>query len=383
MGIIRNNQAKPKKGARVAARQSHAYTYGAHQNRLHNVQSLRAIAALLVVLSHLPSMEIKHGGDKILPEFFRFGISGVDLFFVISGFIMVYVTWKSERSSRRSLEFLYARFTRIYPIYWMISAMVFTAWLFVPSIMTFNPEQTNVIKSFLLWPERSFPMLKVAWTLIHELYFYIVFAAVLILPIRYMMPCLTLWCAGVIGGNLLGFSKLSPEMALVFHPLTIEFFFGATAAWLFLRNLSLGKQPQYGKICLTIGLTALIANYIYLAQTLDPKKFPTQWARCFHFGLPAAFITYGLTAIEHEKIRLPKWSEAIGDWSYSLYLSHILALSVLGYLWRPFTRSGPIDNVIALSLMMLGCIFGAAMLWYGVERPMLRAAKHWRARLFP
>jgi len=133
-------------------------------HKLSNIQSLRGLAALLVVLTHLPVMEIKHSSDQILPAFFRFGISGVDLFFVISGFIMVYVTWNAPRAPKQSLKFLFARVSRIYPIYWLIAGAVFFAWSFKPDITTYNPVQTNIVKSFLLWPDQTLPMLKVAWT---------------------------------------------------------------------------------------------------------------------------------------------------------------------------------------------------------------------------
>jgi len=357
-------------------------------HKLSNIQSLRGLAALLVVFTHLPSMEIKHGGDMILPAFFRFGISGVDMFFVISGFIMVYVTWSSERSPKRSLKFLFARLTRIYPIYWLIAGAVFVAWLFKPAVMTYDPAQTNIVKSFLLWPDQTLPMLKVAWTLVHELYFYLVFAVILLLPRRFLLPAFGLWAAAVIGGNLSGFGKLSPETALITHPLTFEFFMGAVAGWLFMRAASKDDSPKdngksSGVLWVIIGGLAFIGAIIYLALTLDGAAFPSNWARVGYFGLPAAFIVYGLSAMDLSGITLPKWSSTFGDWSYSLYLSHILTLSILGYMWRPFTREGPLDNIIALSILLIGCIIASAISWYMFERPMLRFFKRIRGKIFP
>jgi len=355
--------------------------------RLNNIQALRGIAALLVVFAHLPPMEVKHGGDMILPAFFRFGISGVDLFFVISGFIMVYVTWHAQRSARNSLTFLFARVSRIYPIYWLISGAIFIAWLFKPALMTFDPAQTNIVKSFLLWPDQTYPMLKVAWTLIHEMYFYLVFALILLLPRRFLMPALGLWALAVISGNHLGFSKVSLEAALIFHPLTLEFFMGTLAGWLFMRSASKVSPPNTsfrlsGQLCTIIGAVMFIGSITYLTLTLDANKLLTNWSRVWYFGLPAAFIIYGLSALERTGTTLPKWSSTFGDWSYSLYLSHILTLSVLGYMWRPFAQSGPIDNIIALSILLIGTITVAAILWYMFERPMLRAFKKLRLKLF-
>ena len=90
--------------------------------KIYNIQSLRGIAAFLVLLSHLYTMEKNIWGDQILSSAFRMGMSGVDLFFVISGFIMVYVTrnWNGGELYRIR-EFLFARITRIYPLYWFVS----------------------------------------------------------------------------------------------------------------------------------------------------------------------------------------------------------------------------------------------------------------------
>lgn len=353
-------------------------------HKLSNIQALRGLAALLVMFSHLPSIEIKHATDSILPNFFRLGINGVDLFFVISGFIMVYVTWQSPRSVSNSLKFLFARLTRIYPIYWAIFIALLTAWSFQPNILNFDPEQTSFLKSFFLWPEQTLPMLKVAWTLIHELYFYLIFALILCLPRRFLCPALGLWAGIVVIGNLSGAGKFSPETALIFHPLTIEFFMGAIAGFIFMQNSQRAKtRLKQGQFYLAIGSAAFIAATAYLALTLDAKLYPTNWARTFYFGLPAAFIIYGLAHIEHGGMKLPRWAATFGDWSYSLYLSHLLTLSALGFLWRPLARQGPLDNIIALIILPIAAIIISAIIWYGLERPMLRFFKARRDTLFP
>ncbi len=104
------------------------YIYSMH-TKLNNIQALRAFAVLLVVGLHLLAVEVKYGQfDVLLPTFLRIGISGVDLFFVISGFIMVTVTAKghigffAERLAG-SWRFFYLRLSRIYPLYWLVWAI--------------------------------------------------------------------------------------------------------------------------------------------------------------------------------------------------------------------------------------------------------------------
>lgn len=347
-------------------------------NKLANIQSLRGIAALLVVFTHLPAMEAKHGGEQILPHFFRFGISGVDLFFVISGFIMVYVTWGQTESIKNSLKFLFARLTRIYPIYWLIALLVLGAWVFRPSLISFDPAQTSLVKSFLLWPDQTLPMLKVAWTLVHELYFYLIFALVLLLPMRWRLTALSVWIGLVILGNQLGWGQFSPETALITHPLSVEFFLGAVTGWVFKRFGAYGGWPVFLVGCLLWGVG------IYLLSTrFAPDGFPTDWERVLYFGLPGVLILYGVASIEAHGFRFPRWSSIFGDWSYSLYLSHILSLSVVGVLWRAFARPGVVDNIIAIILMLVGSILVSAIFWYVFEKPALSFFKKLRFKLFP
>jgi len=160
---------------------------------------------------------------------------------------------------------------------------------------------------------------------------------------------------------------------------------GAIAGWLFMETSS--KQNS-GGLWLAIGSLSFIGSVIYLSATLDatklgPAAFPSNWERVWYFGLPAAFIVYGLSALDRAGKTLPKWSSTFGDWSYSLYLSHILTLSILGYMWQPLTRNGPIDNVIALSILLIGAIIVSGLIWYLFERPMLRFFKKIRHKLFP
>jgi len=106
-----------------------------------NIQALRGIAVLLVVFSHMLPIENKYSAtDKILPDIFMIGISGVDLFFLISGFVMVSVTQNTNQSISKIKLFLYHRFTRIYPLYWFYSILILTVFLLQPSMV--NNSQT-------------------------------------------------------------------------------------------------------------------------------------------------------------------------------------------------------------------------------------------------
>ena len=128
-----------------------------------NIQALRGVAASLVVLSHLGVVEAKYGGDTILPGETILGFSGVDLFFVISGFIMVHVTRGDFGAPRKAGAFLFSRFTRIYPLYWLVSLFLIVVWLRWPDMVFASATGSpDLIKSLALWPESRPPLLAVS-----------------------------------------------------------------------------------------------------------------------------------------------------------------------------------------------------------------------------
>ncbi len=344
-------------------------------NRLANIQSLRGIAALLVVFSHLMVIERKYSPDQFLGSWANYGQVGVDLFFVISGFIMVHVAMKMRRGSKPALEFLFARISRVYPLYWLVSAALLMVWLIRPD-MVFSSFKTdpNILKSFLLYPDTRDPLLAVGWTLIHEVGFYLVFALALLLKPKWLLPFLFLW-AGLIGlGQYTGVNTHNPVIALLFSPLTYEFLAGAFAGWIFHK-----WNAKFALAAMMTGLVLWVVS-LYLLISAGHSMIESHMGRAIHFALPATLTVYGLAGL---KSNLPKWSQMLGDWSYALYLTHILTLTLFGRIWHTFAQDSFWDNIPALAIMTIASIMVAAITYKLAEKPMLSVAKTLRRRLFP
>jgi len=132
-------------------------------NRIHSIQALRGFGALSVVLFHIMLMEVKWGsGYMLLPRLMDIGASGVDLFFVISGFVMATVTRGVFQKKGSVVTFLYNRISRIYPLYWFYSLILLCVFMVRPGLI--NPtmgNQVNILESFLLLPQNVFPLLMV------------------------------------------------------------------------------------------------------------------------------------------------------------------------------------------------------------------------------
>jgi peptidoglycan/LPS O-acetylase OafA/YrhL len=153
-----------------------------HKN-IDTIQALRGIAVILVIIFHLMTVEIKYGGiHTIIPNLFHFSMFGVDLFFVISGFIMVIISQGKFQNPKETISFLYNRISRIYPTYWFYTFLILGVYLVKPTwVNSAQGSQIDILNSILLFPSDTLPIVMVGWTLIHEIYFYIVFSFILFL----------------------------------------------------------------------------------------------------------------------------------------------------------------------------------------------------------
>ena len=237
--------------------------------RLDSIQALRGLAAYLVLIYHVRSLEglsIKEMGSsesELVGGIFLNGYAGVDLFFVISGFIMVYVTASRPESLTTIKDFLLARIFRIFPPWWLFAGLMMT-YLFVTYGVPWDSEalaatdisgSEHIFRSLFLLPQPNFPVLGVGWTLIHEMYFYVIFALLLLAPRKLLPAWLLLWALIVTGGALLGFTGAYARnfVELIFYTMTLEFIAGALAAWLFLKGIRF--QPA---LCFLVGFVSFV-----------------------------------------------------------------------------------------------------------------------------
>ena len=347
-----------------------ALTY--NRPNLAHIQALRGLAALLVMGHHLELQEPKFTSNPILPDLFNFGIAGVDMFFVISGFIMVYVTtsW-TQGSVQNSLSFLKARIFRIYPLYWVISAILLVLYLIRPDMVFSSRADTpDILKSFLLWPDKTEPLLLVGWTLIHEMGFYLIFAALLLGAAKFRFVGLLIWAVIIFTAHLLGLHKFSPVADVLFHPLSLEFIAGAMIGWIYTKQYTFDLRLLYG-----LGLAAIaFCLWQYLGSTAE--LFFTDWSRVLYLTIPLSLIILIMATRDRLRLSCPKPLTLLGDWSYSLYLTHVLSISLIGRLWTAF--NWPDIPSLLLVLMVASCIAIAALTFYAIENPLRRAAKKWR-----
>ena len=360
--------------------------------RLGSIQALRGIAALLVLFFHLAAFQRQmaegNSADIALTTgLWDNGWAGVDLFFVISGFIMVYVTRQSGRSFGDVRRFLTSRITRIYPLWW-VCAGIMALYFFMTYGMLAAPDRVSgpdeafrfALKSFLLIPQDVPPMLGLGWTLIHEMFFYIIFAGLLFLPRRVLPIGLFVWAIITVTGAVF----ITPAayarniLELLASPLSLEFITGGLAAYLVTTGRFYAPKilAVIGAILAVIGLAAF--------SSFDIGSYTTN--RVAVFLVPFVLLTYGWASHEiNASATVPLWLVKLGDWSYSLYLTHYIVLVALRRLYRSAVPEGlnvgapgVWDNLIFAIIALALSILTSAIFYNCVERPSLRFFKSLR-----
>jgi exopolysaccharide production protein ExoZ len=302
--------------------------------RIAGVQVCRGLAALLVVLAHLHGIEIKYCDTNYL-LLFEHGALGVDLFFVISGIVIASVTTNKFGNPRNAGTFFYHRVARIFPVFWIYTTFTLIARRFNPLGIDMNRGQPiNLLASYMLIPTHRPMLLLQGWTLSYELYFYFVFFLLLLLVSqRTAVWLLALWGVTVIVFKLhIGLSPY-PLLQLLISPSVLEFLCGCIIFHIYCRY----KLHRVAGILLLFAsllwLSVILAYSLHVHSGQAAWITDSPWPRALLYG-PFAFL-FLLGAIELERTDLVRYFpllKSFGDWSYSIYLSHVLILELIARL---------------------------------------------------
>lgn len=326
-----------------------------------SLQCMRAVAAILVVCFH----HINALRDRAAPDlpFFEIGRFGVDIFFVISGFIM----WTTTSARPTSgAEFMKRRIIRIVPLYWLFTLV--TAFVSTEGGLRLNlPDPVRLAKSLLFVPQWSpefdlvAPVMLVGWTLELEMLFYAIFACVL-----FMAPARRLWAMCAILATL-------TAIGLLFHPsaaipkafsdsIVAEFAFGLILG----RLYEIGRLPQSAAFAagLTVASLAMLALH---------RAMPD--VRLIYFGIPAAMLVMAALMMESRIRDGGAWRTLrfLGDASYSIYLSHLMAMAISWKIIPPALATAAPWPVLVFQIVF-AIAFGA-LAYVAVERPITDAAR--------
>jgi exopolysaccharide production protein ExoZ len=338
---------------------------------LANIQVLRAIAALLVVHAHAA------GPTGLHLDWFG-GANGVDLFFVISGFIIAYV------ASIDDSQFMTRRLIRIVPIYWSSTIALYLLVLAVPHMFrTTSSDPVLLVRSLAFLPTGSgvhtedgipHPTLSGGWTLNYEMYFYVIFAIALAWSRRWATAIAVAILLAVLALVQLTPLRAYPVAYFYGHPIVLEFAYGIAAfhvvGYVEARSRGIASlRVQRGVL-----LAGVVLGLVVLALNAEIFGRSPRWLTS---GIPAFVVVVCAVLLERvHRLRVThRWLILAGDASYVLYLIHAyVVFGILRLVVGQHRLGEPIGQLASLALVAVSML--AAIVIYRVyEQPILRWLK--------
>jgi peptidoglycan/LPS O-acetylase OafA/YrhL len=337
--------------------------------RLGGIEASRGIAASAVILYHVARYLDGIFGAPILRTLFQFGHAGVDFFFVISGFIILFVHFDDVGNPARLRRYVGRRFTRLMPTYWV--ALLLTIALDLVKHHP-TPSPARLFWSATLLPSGESLIVDVAWTLQFELVFY-AFFCVLIAHRRLGLGLLAVWFSATVLAAL-GLLRIGWLPGVLLGAYNLEFFLGMAAAYLLktrtLPNPWLILGPGLG----LMALAAVLED----ANILDGYGDPARLA----YGIPAMLIVLGIAAADRDRrLHVSRAVRAIGSASYSIYLFQFLFISVAWNILVAMHLSHRLPLLATFVILVLAAVLGGVLISQRVEYPLMRFLRRRYSRI--
>jgi peptidoglycan/LPS O-acetylase OafA/YrhL len=355
--------------------------------KLDSLQVGRAVAAISVLFFHITGLSIEYQHGCFYAPWTELLRVGVDVFFVISGVVMVITTYRKLGQSGATKVFLIHRISRIYPPYLALTVILTVFWFFHRHSVNAHSGGVDLFSSYTLWPAVGrLPLMQVGWTLSLEMMFYLIFSLIVsFVTQRYLLKALSIWTAFTLIGCCIIFGdgsgeiiRVLPRSAYLFSPYVLEFIAGC-----FIGLASLKNKLNTGKLAALIGILLFITEGIVF-QVMRFKGDEGVVTRVLLFGPPAVLFVSGLVGweLKSDSFHPPNWIVRCGNISYSIYLVHLLVIhSCYRYAWRLLSfdeRVRPFFIIIsAAAAIAVGMIF-----FHLIEKPFSRHARLWLEDVF-
>lgn len=341
--------------------------------QLYGIQVLRALAALMVAVHHVQAdagFLAARAGTSFTPSHALPWSAGVDLFFVVSGFIMVHSSAGLFGKPDGARLFIIRRIARIVPLYWAATTLFLVTLLASPALINSGaPGLQQIAASYLFWPMANAagelqPVYSLGWTLNYEMLFYVLFGAALLAPGRLVVPLVCAALAGLVGAQALA-GPLPLPFGFWGQPIVLEFAAGMAVGLLRQKGLRLDGRLRW--LMAAAGIALFVA-------TAGHSGAQTSWGAVALRG-PAALLLVTAAACGRNVTApsaLVRSLAVLGDASYALYLVHPFAMRALR---EVFVRIAPSATGLFIVLALMAATLTALAVYRWFERPMTKTLR--------
>lgn len=327
------------------------------RKKFNSLQVIRALSAIMIVGHHV-ALYMNDTSLPMINKVFFNGWIGVDVFFVLSGFILYYTSYKKIGHKDQCKDFIFKRLSRIYPVYWVVLSAVLIVW---PSYFDIRYEIKDILKSYLLVPQTKLPVLGVTWFLSYIVFFYLLFAMIIYFNKKISYPLISGWLIGVLLNSFGIISHPNFYFNFIFSNHFVEIVAGCLVAIIFIKKPL--KKPI---LAISSGfiLFLMIFNNI-----INGSIIRNSTESILLFSLAVGLIILGCAVYESiNDLDFPKSILAIGDASYAIFLTHFNILAFSKFFNKRFVFHSTAEFLYyTIILISLGII-----IYYVVEKNIIK-----------
>ncbi|MED3026139.1 MULTISPECIES: acyltransferase family protein [Bacillus cereus group] len=338
------------------------------RKKLNLIQLSRALVPFMVILFHTSLVMNDYFNYNLLNLSFIPVSGGVYYFYILSGFMIYYIHHKDLGSIHKFKKYILNRFIRIYPLYWCITFAILPIYFLIPSFGEgHEKELDSIITSLLLLPNEKGPILAVAWSLVNTVKFYIIFSLFIILDNKWMKIICSIWTLSLIPSFFNLYEINNYILNYFFSGDNILFILGMLCAHIIIhREISI-RVSIFLATCGFIGFPIAWVNSIYTIINID---------FLFIISLSSVFLVLGLASIDMKKdIAISRLGNFLGQASLSIYLTHLLSLSILCKIITKLTLYGVFGGLLTSCLLVLASTVTGCFVHRFIETPLVNQLK--------
>ena len=330
------------------------------RKKLNGIEVARGVAALLVVFYHISRLFEQNFGFFPLSKFTEIGHSGVDFFFVLSGFIIYFIHRKDIGHKSQLKSYILKRLVRIFPLFWVVFLLHLALIPFVAS--TDFPTISSGLLQLLLFPiDKKELVIGVSWTLQYEMLFYLLFA--LLIFNRVIGRAVFIFWFLILVVQFIGVHNFS--IPLVSSAFCFQFMAGIVAAYV-VSTVSIQHLKKFFYVGISI---LLITWWAELSNLLNGFGKNSRLL----YGIAFSLVVIGVVAIENGKnMEYPKIWLILGKSSYSIYLTHLLFGGVYYKILDLIEVLAVLPALISLVIVVLLTVVSGVIFSHIVELPVTR-----------